>query len=94
MRKKLLGSKNTQVTARREGAVFLQFTRENFEKQLVKKSLPQEARKLPQLASRRHKKLFIHKCSPGRSLSCLLPFYYNIISGIEFIQPMSTLGWQ
>ena len=74
--------------------VFLFFTRENFEKQVVKKSLPQEARKLPQLASRRHKKLFIHKCSPGRSLWCLLPFYYNIISGIEFIQPMSTLRWQ
>ena len=61
MRKKLLGSKNMQATARREGVVFLQFTRENFEKQVVKKSLPQEARKLPQ-ASRRHKKLFIHKC--------------------------------
>lgn len=61
MRKKLLGSKNTEATARREGAVFLQFTRENFEKEVVKKSLPQEARKLPQflLASRRHKKLFI-----------------------------------
>ena len=86
--------KNTPATARREGAVFLQFTHENFEKQVVKKSLLQEARKLPQLASRRHKKLFIRKCSPGRSLWCLLPFYYNIISGIEFIQPMSTLRWQ
>ena len=57
MRKKLLGSKNTQATARREGAIFLQFTHENFEKQAVKKSLRQEARKLP-LASRRHKKFF------------------------------------
>lgn len=85
--------KNTQATARREGAVFSQFTCENFEKHEVKKSLLSEARKLLQ-ASRRHKKLFIHKCSPGRSLWCLLPFYYNIISGIEFIQPMSTLRWQ
>ena len=93
MCKKLLGSNNTQATARGEGAVFLQFTCEKFEKQVVKKSLPQEARKLPQ-ASKRQKKLFIHKCSPGRSLWCLLPFYYNIISGIEFIQPMSTLRWQ
>ena len=55
MRKKL------QATPRREGAIFLQFTRENCEKQVVIKSLLQEVRKLLQ-ASRRHKKLFIHKC--------------------------------
>jgi len=62
---------------------------ENFEMQVVKKSLPQEARKLPQ-ASRSCLYISVH-LEEVCGFRCLL--YYNIISNVEFIQPMSTL-WQ
>ena len=47
------------------------------------KSLPQEATKIA--ASLTKAQEVVYKCSPGRSLWCLSPSYFNII---EFIQPI------
>ena len=84
--------KNTQATARREGAVFLQFTRENFEMQVVKNLYRKKLENYckPQEGTRSCLYISVH-LEEVCGFRCL--FYYNLISNIEFIQPMSTL-WQ
>ena len=85
-RKKLLRFKNTQATARSESAVFFAVYPQELSNARSQKSLPQEAAKIT--ASLKKAQEVVYKCSPGRSLWCLSPFYFNIICSVEIIKPI------